>query len=90
MFAFNLLVLALGAASSVVALPTKRDTAPSCAGLGGGAFDTASNFTLSAYYTDESLNTNTTGVPLVLGQAGAISGASFKVLSVRTRLGVPC
>ena len=88
MFALNLLTLALGAASSALAAPAKRSLAPSCANLGGGAFDTADNFTFAAYYTDGP-NANTTGVPLVLGQAGAIDGASFKVLSVRPAPSLP-
>ena len=83
MIALNLLTLALGAVSAVVAAPaSKRAMAPSCNGLGGGVFDTADNFTLAAYFTNGN-NANDTGLPLVLGQAGAISGASFKVLSVR-------
>ena len=82
MFALNILTLAF-AATAAVALPAvKRDLAPSCNLLGGGAFDTAQNFTLAAWNTTLP-NANNTGVPLVLGQAGAISGAEFKVLSVR-------
>ncbi|KAI0692696.1 hypothetical protein C8T65DRAFT_669343 [Cerioporus squamosus] len=80
MFALNLLTLAF-AATATVALPAaKRDLAPSCNLLGGGAFDTATNFTLAAWNTTLP-NANNTGVPLVLGQAGAIPGAEFKVLS---------
>ncbi|KAH9939754.1 uncharacterized protein BXZ73DRAFT_75925 [Epithele typhae] len=52
-----------------------------CDGLGGGAFDTTTaNVTLAAYYVDEAKNANATGVPLVLGPGGAISGASLHVL----------
>ena len=83
MFALNILTLAFAATAAAVALPAaKRDLAPSCNLLGGGAFDTAQNFTLAAWNTTLP-NANNTGVPLVLGQAGAISGAEFKVLSVR-------
>lgn len=55
---------------------------PWCDGLGPGAFDIAYNFTLAAY-NNTWPNTNTTGLPLVLGQNGATTGAEFKVLSVR-------
>ena len=88
MVALSLFALGLAAASSVAAFPTKRALAPSCDNLGGGAFDTLNNFTLAAYFTDGD-NANSTGVPLVLGQAGATSGASFKVLSVRVLCSVP-
>ncbi|KAH9939753.1 uncharacterized protein BXZ73DRAFT_75924 [Epithele typhae] len=89
MFALSALSVALAAAASVAGLPTfadKRATAsatlaPSCDGLGWGAFDTQANFTVAALFVDSSKNTNTTGLPLVLGQAGATSGASFKVFS---------
>ncbi|KAI0739463.1 hypothetical protein C8Q80DRAFT_1111192 [Daedaleopsis nitida] len=60
-----------------------KRTSPSCNNLGGGAFDNAKTFTLAAYNTSLP-NANTTGVPLVLGQAGAISGVSFKALSTIT------
>ncbi|KAM5530892.1 hypothetical protein V8D89_015424, partial [Ganoderma adspersum] len=49
-----------------------------CDNLGGGVFDNVSNFTVATYNTTGT-NTNTTGAPLVLRQAGAIDGASFKV-----------
>lgn len=81
MFALSLLTLAF-AASAAFAVPAMKRTSPSCTNLGGGAFDNAKTFTLAAYNTSLP-NANTTGVPLVLGQAGAISGVSFKVLSVR-------
>ncbi|TCD71103.1 hypothetical protein EIP91_000197 [Steccherinum ochraceum] len=48
-----------------------------CDGFGAGAFDTAYNFTLSAFNSTLDLK----GEQLVLGQAGAIDGASFAVLS---------
>ncbi|RDX40628.1 hypothetical protein OH76DRAFT_1412848 [Lentinus brumalis] len=80
MFALNLLTLAFAAAATVALPAAKRDLAPSCNLLGGGAFDTATNFTLAAWNTTLP-NANNTGVPLVLGQAGAISGAEFKVFS---------
>ena len=40
------------------------------------------NFTLAAW-NKTGTNANDTGVPLVLGQNGAVDGAEFKVLSVR-------
>ena len=52
---------------------------PWCDGLGGGAFDIAHNFSLSAFNSTLDL----VGEPLVFGQAGAVDGASFKVFSVR-------
>lgn len=53
-----------------------------CASLGPMAFDVAYNFMLSAYNPTVTTQ-NDTGVPLVLGQAGASYGVLFKVLSVR-------
>lgn len=62
---------------------TARAVAPWCDGLGPTARDTpAGNFTLGALNIDGE-RTNVTGAPLVLGQAGAIHGASFEILSVR-------
>jgi hypothetical protein len=79
---FTALVLApLAIAATSLAIPTARQL-PSgpCAHFAGG-FDTASNFTLAAL--NRTLpNANSTGAPLVLGQAGAIDGAEFEVLSV--------
>lgn len=67
------------------ALPTlesRQLPGPGCEGLGIGSFNTASNFTLAAW--NKTLpNANSTGVPLVLAQAGA--GESFRVLSVSAR-----
>ena len=80
---FNLLAVGL-AATAVLALPAVKRTSPSCDGLGGGAFDRVNSFTFAAYNTSLP-NANTTGVPLVLGQAGAISGLELKVLSVRVQ-----
>lgn len=81
----SLALLSLGAAA-VSAAPTldARQFAPGpqCSGLGIAVFDIAYNFTLAAYNVTGP-NTNDTGVPLVLGQAGAVDGASFKILSVR-------
>ncbi|OSX62855.1 hypothetical protein POSPLADRAFT_1074264 [Postia placenta MAD-698-R-SB12] len=75
-------VLSLALASAAYAAPTvvKHSTASWCTGLGGGAFDTAYNFTLAAYNTTSS-NTNSTGVPLVLGQAGTSEQMASMVLS---------
>ncbi|PIL34285.1 hypothetical protein GSI_03060 [Ganoderma sinense ZZ0214-1] len=79
MLAFSLLAVTFAAVAS--ALPAaKRALGPWCDNLGGGAFDNVANFTVAAYNTTGT-NTNTTGAPLVLGQAGAIDGASFKVFS---------
>ena len=80
------LTLAATAASAApAAFQSRQDidaVGPQCAGLGPSAFDIAYNFTLAAYKTTGT-NANDTGLPLVLGQAGAIDGAEFKVLSVR-------
>ncbi|EJF56934.1 hypothetical protein DICSQDRAFT_112382 [Dichomitus squalens LYAD-421 SS1] len=79
MLAFGLLTAVLAAVAS--ALPAaKRAPGAWCNGLGGGAFDSLSNFTLAAYNAT-GINTNTTGAPLVLGSAGAISGAELKDLA---------
>lgn len=82
------MVLPLALAATSWALPAmfnlnipRSVPGPQCDGLGPGAFDIAYNFTLAAYNTTFP-NANSTGSPLVLGQAGAIPGASFKVLSV--------
>lgn len=92
MFAFNIILIAFAAGlSGSMALPaadlTARkgsSTAPWCAGLSGTTYDNQSNFKLTVKYTEQpELNTNSTGVPLVLGPAGALSGASFKALTVR-------
>ncbi|KAJ3539002.1 hypothetical protein NM688_g6430 [Phlebia brevispora] len=53
---------------------------PWCSGLGVGAFDVAYNFTLAAYNSTLP-NSNTTGVPLVVGWNGATEEAELKVLS---------
>jgi hypothetical protein len=71
-------------ASSVSAAPlTERAATPAwCSGLGLRTTDSPSaNFTLAALNVTLP-NANHTGAPLVLGQAGAIPGASFEVLSV--------
>ena len=83
LFAGLALLSAIGAASAAPALQARQTgPGPQCAGLGPSAFDVAYNFTLAAYNVSGA-NANDTGVPLVLGQAGAIDGAEFKVLSVR-------
>ena len=80
MLAFSLLTATLAAVAS--ALPAaKRAPGPWCDGLGGGAFDTLANFTLAAYNATGT-NANSTGAPLVLGPAGAITGAELKDLAV--------
>lgn len=83
MFAPTLLGLLMSSIALVSAAPSmKRVVGPGCGNLGAGAFDVVTNFTLAAYYADQP-NANNTGAPIVLGQAGAIDGAEFKVLSVR-------
>ncbi|KAI0086781.1 hypothetical protein BDY19DRAFT_907966 [Irpex rosettiformis] len=69
-------VLALGVAAS----PIKRETGPWCDGWWAG-YDVASGFTLTAYNLSDASDPNAVGYPLVLGQAGAIDGAAFHVLS---------
>ncbi|KAI8995225.1 hypothetical protein BD414DRAFT_513051 [Trametes punicea] len=49
---------------------------PWCDGLGGGAFDEATGFTLAAWNTTGT-NTNSTGAPLIVASAGSIDGADF-------------
>ncbi|KAH8105391.1 hypothetical protein BXZ70DRAFT_1004894 [Cristinia sonorae] len=50
---------------------------PWCKNFGGGGFDVAFNFSLSAFNSTLDLE----GEPLVFGQAGAVDGAEFKVFS---------
>ncbi|OBZ72803.1 hypothetical protein A0H81_06940 [Grifola frondosa] len=77
----SLLVLALaGTSLALPAPPRRREPGAWCNNLGGGAFDIAYNFTLAAY-NSTGTNTNSTGVPLVLGQAGATTGEEIKALS---------
>ncbi|KAH9895929.1 hypothetical protein C8Q73DRAFT_643841 [Cubamyces lactineus] len=60
-----------------MATPTKRATpGPWCDGLGSGAFDTSSSFTLAAYNTTGP-NANSTGAPIVMGSDGAYVKAQF-------------
>lgn len=80
----SLLTLAF-AATSALAVPTSKLTSSACDGLGRGAFDNVATFTLAAWNSTLP-NANSTGVPLVFGSAGAISGASFHVISVRILL----
>ncbi|KAI0755847.1 hypothetical protein C8Q74DRAFT_1210837 [Fomes fomentarius] len=75
----SLLTLAF-AATSALAVPTSKLTSSACHGLGRGAFDNVAAFTLAAWNSTLP-NANSTGVPLVFGSAGAISGASFHVIS---------
>lgn len=79
----ELLTFLLSSVALASAAPFEKrlTTAPWCQNLGAGAFDLVTNFTLAAYYTEQP-NANSTGVPLVLGRAGAIDGAEFKILSV--------
>lgn len=81
-FAARLILLA-AAVSAAPALKARQFIpGPQCNGLGPAVFDVVNNFTLAAFNTSLP-NANDTGVPLVLGQAGAIDGAEFKVFSVR-------
>ncbi|KAK7680810.1 hypothetical protein QCA50_016120 [Cerrena zonata] len=81
MFASTLVGLLLSSMTLVSAAPSaKRAPGPWCSNLGAGAFDIVTNFTLAAFNVDQP-NANNTGIPLVLGQAGAIDGAEFKILS---------
>lgn len=77
-FTLALLPLALGAFATPV---TRQDAGPNCGVFGADGFaSTAQNFTLAAWNTTGP-NTNSTGVPLVIGHAGSIPGASLKQLS---------
>jgi len=79
---FKSLIVSALLATATFAMPAakRQEPGPWCNGLGGGAFDVASGFTLAAYNTTTP-NANTTGAPLVFGQAGAVDGAEFEVLS---------
>lgn len=69
--------------ASALALPTlhgRQNTPSWCNGLGAGAFDSASNFTLAAFNVSTPV-TSTSGAQLVLGQDGAEDENSFGVLS---------
>ncbi|TFK49273.1 hypothetical protein OE88DRAFT_1662716 [Heliocybe sulcata] len=74
------LVFALCFFSAVAAAPSSVSSLPGCSGLGANASNTLASFTLAALNTSLP-NANSTGAPLVLGQAGAIDGATFEVLS---------
>ncbi|KZT67575.1 hypothetical protein DAEQUDRAFT_767127 [Daedalea quercina L-15889] len=67
MLSYAIVSLAMTSAALGVALPhgLVSSSASWCQGLGGGAFDTASNFTVAAYDISGS-NANSTGAPLVL------------------------
>ncbi|PCH34742.1 hypothetical protein WOLCODRAFT_106469, partial [Wolfiporia cocos MD-104 SS10] len=80
MFSRALILLALASASLALPATVKHSTATWCSGLGGGAFDTAQNFTLTAYDL-ASTPANSTGVPLVVGQNSSATDAEYKVLS---------
>ncbi|KZT01904.1 uncharacterized protein LAESUDRAFT_662905 [Laetiporus sulphureus 93-53] len=80
MLSCGLLCLALASASLALPATLTARTSSSCSGLGGGAFDTAHNFTLAAYNLGAS-NANATGAPLVLGPNGESDGQEYKVLS---------
>lgn len=81
---FVLTVLPVFLAASSFAMPTlsTHQNGP-CTGLGQDAYDTASDFTLTACNLTLP-NANTTGAPLVLGSgpAGTSGQASVAVLAV--------
>ncbi|TCD71102.1 hypothetical protein EIP91_000196 [Steccherinum ochraceum] len=88
----TLTTLILAAATGSRALPTamlerRQLPGPGCETFGLGAFNTANNFTIAAW--NKTLpNANTTGVPLVLGEAsGEDAESSFRVLSTLASVG---
>ncbi|KAF8576279.1 hypothetical protein K439DRAFT_1622982 [Ramaria rubella] len=74
------LTAAFAPASSNAAATPRQLSNPCEAHFGGGGFNTLPSFTLAAL-NRTLLNANTTGAPLVLGQAGATGGAEFEVFS---------
>ncbi|KAI0338104.1 hypothetical protein BDW22DRAFT_1432766 [Trametopsis cervina] len=79
-FLASLSLLALGLAAAASPLGRREDV-PGCFQWSFIGFSTAPNFTLAAYNTSDLLSDNPIGAPLVLGQAGAIAGDEFHVLS---------
>ncbi|GBE85415.1 hypothetical protein SCP_0706020 [Sparassis crispa] len=78
-----LVSLAIVALSSASPLNIRQATSGPCAGLGIGAYDNVSNFTLGAYNLTLS-NANATGAPLVLAFkqfTGSATGAYYSTLS---------
>ena len=75
--------LAMTTAALAVALPHGLVTSDAewCQGLGGGAFDTAPNFTLAAYDTTGQ-NANNTGSPLVLTEASTDGSNVYMAFAV--------
>ncbi|KAI0933310.1 hypothetical protein AcV7_004817 [Taiwanofungus camphoratus] len=80
MFVLTVLPVFLAASSSAMPTLSTHQSGP-CTGLGQDAYDTASDFTLTAYNLTLP-NANTTGAPLVLGSgpAGTSGQASVAVL----------
>ncbi|KAI9058911.1 hypothetical protein FKP32DRAFT_1596783 [Trametes sanguinea] len=77
MLSLSVLAVAITAAASTMAHPMARASSnPACDGLGAGAFDTASSFTIGAINTTLP-NANITGAPIVVNSAGATKDASF-------------
>lgn len=78
------LLLALASTSMSLASPVIQSRqiglSPSCNGFAEGAFDTASNFTLSAF--NQPLTEGATGTPLVIALFETFGGTSFYALSV--------
>ncbi|CDO75929.1 hypothetical protein BN946_scf184873.g18 [Trametes cinnabarina] len=77
MLSFSVIAIALAAATSTMAHPAAKLSArttpgPWCDGLGAGAFDTASGFTIAALNTTGA-NSNSTGAPIVVNSAGSFS-----------------
>ena len=75
--------LAMTTAALAVALPHGLVTSDAewCQGLGGGAFDTAPNFTLAAYDITGQ-NSNSTGSPLVLTEASTDGSNVYMAFAV--------
>ena len=80
-----MLVLPALAVVAALALASDAQVRPNCAAaFGDNSILALQGFGLTTLNRTTG-NPNTTGVPLVLGQGGAITGASLKVLSVRAR-----
>ena len=83
MLSSAIIPLAMTTAAFAVALPHGLVTSDAewCQGLGGGAFDTAPNFTLAAYDITGQ-NSNSTGAPLVLTEASTDGSNVYMAFAV--------
>jgi len=84
MLSYVILPLAMSAVSLAAALPhgLASSSATWCQNLGGGAFDTASNFTIAAYDPNSTgAQVNATGTPVVLTETGTDGSASHMVFA---------